>query len=107
VSNGARAAVKQHATDSSPRPVRPVANTSRVVRPVAKIRHLGPTVALCGLPSGINFIRPDLDYARCKQLGVRERFKGEAPYRVCGRCLAVKRAEENSMRRVLGRRLAA
>ena len=68
-----------------------------------RIRHLG-LVALCGLPAGTNFIRADLDYARCKQLGVKERFRDEKPYRVCGRCLAVKRAEENSMRRVLGRK---
>ncbi len=51
-----------------------------------KIYHIGFAGALCNprLPS--RFLA-DLGYARLKQLGVKERFRDEAPYRVCKKCL--------------------
>lgn len=53
------------------------------------IRHIG-YLALCSAKHTDNCIaRIDLGSARYRQLGVRERFKDEKPYRVCKRCLAV------------------
>lgn len=53
------------------------------------IRHIG-YLALCSAEHHDNCIaRIDLGAARYRQLGVRERFTGEKPYRVCKRCLAV------------------
>jgi len=52
------------------------------------VRHVG-YLALCDGKHGIdNITSVNLGVARYKRLGVRERFKGEAPYRVCKRCIA-------------------
>jgi hypothetical protein len=55
-----------------------------------EIRHIGYHISLCGRidATGTNIVRQDLGAKRYKQLGVRERFKNEAPYRVCKRCIA-------------------
>ena len=58
------------------------------------IRHIG-YLSLCSAKHYDNSIhRIDLGYSRYLQLGVRERFKNEEPYRVCKRCLAAVRANE-------------
>jgi len=52
------------------------------------IRHIG-YLALCSAKHHDDSIhRIDLGSKRYKQLGVRERFKDEKPYRVCKRCIA-------------------
>lgn len=54
---------------------------------MTEIRHVG-YLAICDAKHRENNIhRIDLGYAQYKQLGVRERFKNEKPYRVCKRCL--------------------
>lgn len=51
------------------------------------IRHLG-YLSLCDAKHRDNNIRRiDLGVARYRQLGVRERFKDEKPYRVCKHCI--------------------
>jgi hypothetical protein len=34
------------------------------------------------------YLRTDLGAERYRALGVKERFKNEAPYRVCAKCIA-------------------
>lgn len=52
-----------------------------------KIRHIGH-LALCNGRHYENYIgRIDLGPKRYERLGVKERFKDEAPYRVCRRCI--------------------
>ncbi len=52
-----------------------------------KIRHLG-SFSLCGAKHRTdNIVRIDLGRERYEQLGVKERFKNEKPYRVCKRCI--------------------
>jgi hypothetical protein len=51
------------------------------------IRHIGNTSALCDERVRAN-LRVDLEVERYRQLGVTERFRDEAPYRVCKRCIA-------------------
>lgn len=62
-----------------------------------KIRHIGHYRSLCGFidKHSRNIARIDLGSKRYKQLGVRERFKDEAPYRVCKHCIAAIEAQEN------------
>lgn len=61
---------------------------------VLPIRHVG-YMALCDGQHHDNCIpRIDLGAARYRQLGVRERFKNEKPYRVCKRCLSKIEARE-------------
>lgn len=60
------------------------------------IRHIGH-FALCNAKhDDDNIHRIDLGSSRYKQLGVRERFAGEAPYRVCKNCIRKIVARENS-----------
>lgn len=63
---------------------------------VNEVRHAGFVTPLCGMEISderkIYLMNPDLGYERLKQLGVVERFKDEAPYRVCGRCLQAVKA---------------
>ena len=61
--------------------------------PRKKIRHIGVIRALCNpkIPAGL---REDLGGDRYRQLGVRERFKDELPYRICVKCIrAVEKRE--------------
>jgi hypothetical protein len=50
------------------------------------VRHIGEIFALCDRRKRAN-LRPDLGAERYRQLGVKERFVGEAPYRVCPACI--------------------
>lgn len=56
------------------------------------VRHIGYTISLCGKwPNDTKqprIARVDLGSDRYKRLGVKERLKSEAPYRVCERCIA-------------------
>lgn len=53
------------------------------------IKHLG-YLSLCdGKHRVDNIFRIDLGKSRYCQLGIRERFKDEKPYRVCKRCIAL------------------
>jgi len=60
-----------------------------------EIRHIGSLTPLCGAKAYSN-LRDDLPARRYKQLGVRERFKNEARYRICARCIRVIAARERS-----------
>lgn len=64
-----------------------------------KIRHIGhPVSPACGCVAFTDTtMNPYLGLARYKQLGVRERFKGEAPYRICKRCMAVIKKQEERL----------
>jgi len=57
------------------------------------IVHIGNVLALCNnnLPANL---REDLGYSRYKQLGVKERFKDQKPYRICEKCLKVIKNKE-------------
>lgn len=68
------------------------------------VRHIGHIYPICGVEADAD-MRTDLGYDRYKRLGVSERFKGEEPYRICGRCLAIKRAESNKLRAMIGMKL--
>jgi hypothetical protein len=50
------------------------------------IQHVGIPSAICDkrIAAGL---RDDLGSKRYRQLGVKERFKDQAPYRVCERCI--------------------
>lgn len=52
------------------------------------IKHIGNVLAICNRSISAN-LREDLGLKRYKQLGVKELFKNENPYRVCGNCLKV------------------
>lgn len=58
-----------------------------------EIRHIGNVLALCNKNVSAS-IREDLSYKRYKHLGVSERFKNEEPYRICKRCLAIIKKQE-------------
>ena len=59
-----------------------------------KIRHIG-YLSLCrATHHNSNIHRIDLGVARYLALGVSERFKNEVPYRVCKRCIALVRRQE-------------
>ena len=63
------------------------------------IRHIG-YLALCNARNfRTNIHRIDLGSKRYRQLGVRERFKDEKPYRVCKRCLASVVRRENAWKK--------
>lgn len=51
-----------------------------------KIKHIGVLWALCN-PRINAYLRDDLEPERYRQLGVKERFQNEAPYRICKRCI--------------------
>lgn len=51
------------------------------------IKHIGIPSAICDRRRPAN-LRNDLGEARYKQLGVKERFVGEEPYRICPKCIA-------------------
>ena len=52
------------------------------------IRHIG-YLSLCDAKRHKDsIVRIDLGVKRYRQLGVKDRFKGEKPYRVCKRCIA-------------------
>jgi hypothetical protein len=55
------------------------------------IVHLGHFALCDGKYRDTNIHRTDLGKSRYRQLGVRERFKNEKPYRVCKRCIAAVR----------------
>jgi len=58
-----------------------------------KIRHIGNVKTLCG--EGLNSgLRSDLGYKTYEQLGVKERLKGETPYRICEKCLEIIKKKE-------------
>lgn len=50
------------------------------------IKHIGIMQAICDRRRNAN-LRSDLGADRYRQLGVKERFVGEAPYRVCPACI--------------------
>ena len=50
------------------------------------IKHIGINRALCDGRKKAH-LREDLGVDRYKQLGVKERFKGEAPYKICPACI--------------------
>lgn len=50
------------------------------------IHHVGTPFALCNKLL-IAHLRDDLGSKRYRQLGVKERFRDEAPYRICERCI--------------------
>lgn len=50
------------------------------------IRHIGLMQAICDRRRTAD-LRTDLGADRYRQLGVKERFVGEAPYRVCPACI--------------------
>lgn len=63
------------------------------------IRHIG-YLARCNLEHySDSILRVDLGSKRYKRLGVRERFKDEAPYRVCGHCIRKIVAQENAWKK--------
>lgn len=70
---------------------------SRLNRKKLPVRHIGNVIALCNknLATMPHSLRTDLGYDRYKQLGVVERFKDQAPYRVCDKCLEKVFAKEN------------
>lgn len=51
------------------------------------IRHIGYHALCDAKHRDDNIHRIDLGVVRYRQLGVRERFKDEKPYRVCKRCI--------------------
>jgi hypothetical protein len=51
------------------------------------IHHIGVPWAACNRRLRAD-LRDDLGAERYRQLGVKERFKDEKPYRVCARCIA-------------------
>lgn len=64
------------------------------------IQHIG-YFALCNAKHHAdNVHRIDLGSQRYKQLGVRERFKNEKPYRICKRCIAVIVSQENAWKKL-------
>lgn len=67
------------------------------------IKHIGDVLAICDGKTK-SYLREDLGYKRYKQLGVRERFRNEPPYRICSRCLAIERGKENRSRSWTGLR---
>lgn len=64
-----------------------------MVKKKIEIRHIGYVSALCN-ENIFAGLREDLGYKRYKQLGVKERFKDEEPYRICKRCLAIIKKQE-------------
>lgn len=59
---------------------------------MTEILHIGYGAAICGARQkdvSRNFSRQDLGAKRYRQFGVRERYKREAPYRICKRCIAI------------------
>jgi len=50
------------------------------------IVHIGNVLAICNKNIFAN-LRKDLGYERYKQLGVKERFRDQKPYRICKNCL--------------------
>lgn len=66
------------------------------------IRHIGVCRALCDGRKRAS-LREDLGAERYKQLGVKERFKDEAPYRICPEC--IKRVGDTAWRLARHRRL--
>lgn len=50
------------------------------------IRHIGIFSAICDRRRKAN-LRTDLGEERYRQLGVKERHLGEAPYRICPKCI--------------------
>lgn len=50
------------------------------------IKHIGIMRALCDRRRKAN-LRSDLGADRYRQLGVKERFRGEEPYRICPSCI--------------------
>lgn len=61
-----------------------------------KVRHIGVVFAICSNKTLSNSfsLREDLGYERYKNMGVVERFKGEEPYRICKKCLAIIKKKE-------------
>lgn len=55
---------------------------------IVKIKHIGYLSLCAARHHPDNILRIDLGVKRYRSLGVRERFKNEAPYRVCKRCIA-------------------
>ncbi len=53
------------------------------------IKHISTHPTLCGLHGYRACVNDHLGLDRYKQLGVKERFKDEPPYRICKRCLAI------------------
>lgn len=51
------------------------------------IKHIGLMRALCDRRKRA-YLREDLGVDRYKVLGVSELFVGEAPYRICARCIS-------------------
>lgn len=51
------------------------------------IRHIGNLSAICDRRRRAS-LREDLGEERYRQLGVKERHVGEAPYRICPKCIA-------------------
>ena len=52
------------------------------------VKHIGVLHALCSRNLLAN-LRDDLGSARYRRLGIKERYVGERPYRICKRCIAV------------------
>ena len=50
------------------------------------VRHIGIMRALCDRRKHAS-LREDLGVERYRILGIKERFKGEAPYRICPACI--------------------
>jgi hypothetical protein len=57
------------------------------------VKHIGVPLALCD-ERIVAYLRDDLESSRYRQLGVKERFKNEPPYRVCKRCIRKIEAKE-------------
>lgn len=57
------------------------------------VRHIGNISAICNknISNSGWSLREDLGYKRYKQLGIKERFRDEAPYRICERCLVIEK----------------
>ena len=51
------------------------------------IKHIGIIQAICDRRRSAN-LRTDLGEERYLQLGVKERHRGEDPYRICPECIA-------------------
>lgn len=62
------------------------------------IKHIGLGRAICDRRRAA-YLRTDLGEARYRRLGVRERFKGEEPYRICERCIAALPTQYTKRRR--------
>lgn len=59
------------------------------------IRHVGAVFAVCGNKTvNTGYQTENLGYKRYKQMGIKERFRGEEKHRICGNCLRVLKARE-------------